>query len=364
MDITPRAETVRSSLALAGFGPRWALPMAGLAALALLTFLFSLFVGSVSIPAPDVLTVLTGGEPARAAWTTIVLDFRLPKALAALLAGAALSVSGLSMQTLFRNPLADPYVFGISAGASLGAALVLLAVGGSGVALLAGLGLAGDAAVIAAAAAGAALVMGLVLLASRWVRGTVTLLIIGIMFGYVASALVSILTHAAVPERLQAFVNWTAGSFTSVTWGQMGVFAAVLALGFALSATLVKPLNALLLGDSYAVSLGVPLRRTRVTIIAATALLAGGVTAFCGPVGFLGLATPHLCRALLRTSDHRLLLPATALLGGALALAADVVAQAPGTTAMLPLNAVTALMGAPVAIWVIVRRGALREHGL
>lgn len=363
MDTTPRAQGATGEATGIGL-PRWLLPMLGLGLLAALAFLVSLFVGSVSIPARDVLSALLGGETARASWSTIVMDYRLPKALTALLAGAALSVSGLSMQTLFRNPLADPYVFGISAGASLGAALVLLAAGGAGAALMFGLGLAGDAAVIAAAAAGAAAVMGIVLLASRWVRGTVTLLIIGIMVGYVASALVSILAHAAVPERLQAFINWTAGSFTAVSWGQMGVYAAVLAAGFALMALVTKPLNALLLGDGYAVSMGVSLRRARVGIIAATALLAGGVTAFCGPIAFLGLAAPHLCRALLRTSDHRLLLPASALLGGALALFADVVAQSPGTTSVLPLNAVLALIGAPVAIWVIVRRGALREQGL
>lgn len=363
MATTPRArELARETTSVTL--PRWLLPMLGLGLLAALAFLVSLFAGSVRIPAQDVLSALLGGETARASWSTIVMDYRLPKALTALLAGAALSVSGLSMQTLFRNPLADPYVFGISAGASLGAALVLLAAGGAGVALLSGLGLAGDAAVIAAAAGGAAAVMGIVLLASRWVRGTVTLLIIGIMVGYVASALVSILAHAAVPERLQAFINWTAGSFTAVSWGQIGVYAAVLAAGFVLMTLLTKPLNALLLGDTYAVSMGVSLRRARLGIIAATALLAGGVTAFCGPIAFLGLAAPHLCRALLRTSDHRLLLPASALLGGALALFADVVAQSPGATSLLPLNAVLALIGAPVAIWVIVRRGALREHSL
>jgi iron complex transport system permease protein len=363
METTPRAqELVRDR---AGFSlPRWLLPMLGLGLLTGLAFLISLFVGSVSIPVQDVLSALSGGETARATWSTIVVDYRLPKALTALLAGAALSVSGLSMQTLFRNPLADPYVFGISAGASLGAALVLLAAGGVGVALMSGLGLLGDAAVIVAAASGAAAVMGIVLLASRWVRGTVTLLIVGIMVGYVAGALVSILAHAAVPERLQAFINWTAGSFTAVSWGQMGVYAAVLAAGFVLMALVTKPLNALLLGDTYAISMGVSLRRARLGIIAATALLAGGVTAFCGPIAFLGLAAPHLSRAFLRTSDHRLLLPASALVGGTLALFADVVAQSPGTTAILPLNAVLALIGAPVAIWVIVRRGALREQGL
>lgn len=364
MDTTPRTRLSLTEAVHSSTLPRWAVPMALLALLTAAAFLASLFVGSVDIPAPQVLTVLLGGEPARAAWSTIVLDFRLPKALAALLAGAALSVSGLSMQTLFRNPLADPYVFGLSAGASLGAALVLLAAGGVGVTLLAGLGLFGSAAVTVAAAAGAALVMGLVLLASRWVRGTVTLLIIGIMIGYVAGALVSVLAHAAIPERLQAFFNWSAGSFASVTWSQMPIFAGVLAIGFVLSALMAKPLNALLLGDTYAASMGVPLRRARVGIIAATALLAGGVTAFCGPIGFLGLAAPHLARALLHSADHRLLLPATALLGGTLALLADVIAQTPGATALLPLNAVLALIGAPVAIWVIVRRGALREQGL
>jgi iron complex transport system permease protein len=364
VETTPRTQLRTTEEAGQGGLPRWVLPLAGLAILALAAFTLSLFVGSVDIPPQQVLTVLLGEEPARAAWSTIVLDFRLPKAIAALLAGGALAVSGLSMQTLFRNPLADPYVFGLSAGASLGAALVLLAAGGVGVAMMAGLGLAGDAAVTLAAAAGAALVMALVLLASRWVRGTVTLLIIGIMIGYVAGALVSVLAHAAVPERLQAFINWTAGSFSSVTWSQMPIYAGVLAVGFGLSALMAKPLNALLLGDTYAASMGVPLGRARVSIIAATALLAGGVTAFCGPIGFLGLAAPHLARALLKSSDQRLLLPATALLGGTLALCADVVAQAPGATAVLPLNAVLALIGAPVAIGVIVRRGALREQGL
>ena len=363
METTPRATTASRATASVRL-PSWWLPMTLLVGLALAAFLVSLFVGSVQIPVRDVLAALTGGETGRATWSTIVLDYRLPKAITALLAGAALSVSGLAMQTLFRNPLADPYVFGISAGASLGAALVLLAAGGAGALLVSSLGLAGDAGVVVAAALGAAAVMGLVLLASRWVRGTVTLLIIGIMVGYVASALVSILAHAAVPERLQAFINWTAGSFTAVSWSQMGVYAAVLAAGFVFMALITKPLNALLLGDAYAVSMGVSLQRARVLIIAATALLAGGVTAFCGPIAFLGLAAPHLGRALLRTSDHRLLLPASALLGGALALAADVVAQAPGSSEVLPLNAVLALIGAPVAIWVIVRRGALREHSL
>ena len=363
MDTTPRAQGLAREAA--GYSiPRWLLPMLGLALLTGLAFLVSLFVGSVSIPAQDVLTAIVGGETARASWQTIIMDYRLPKALTALLAGAALSASGLAMQTLFRNPLADPYVFGISAGASLGAALVLLAAGGAGVALMAGLGLMGDAAVIAAAAGGAAAVMGIVLLASRWVRGTVTLLIVGIMVGYVASALVTILAHAAVPERLQAFINWTAGSFTAVSWGQMGVYATVLAAGFVLMVLCTKPLNALLLGDTYAASMGVSLRRARLGVIAATALLAGGVTAFCGPIAFLGLAAPHLCRALLHTSDHRLLLPASALLGGTLALFADVVAQSPGATSVLPLNAVLALIGAPIAIWVIIRRGALRDHSL
>lgn len=324
-------------------------------------FLLSLAVGSVSIPLDDVIAILRGGEPARESWTTIVLNFRLPKALTAALAGSALAVAGLLMQTLFRNPLADPFVLGISSGASLGVALVLLVVGTTGASMLAGLGLLGDFGLILAASLGAGAVLLLVLLIAGRVRSTLTLLILGVMFGYMTSSLVSILVHFSIADRIQTYVNWTFGSFGGVTWSQMGLFAGAMLGGQALAYALVKPLNALLLGEVYARSMGVNIRRVRLLLIVSAAVLAGGVTAFCGPIGFLGIAVPHLCRALLGTSDHRLLLPASTLLGGTLALIADLIAQVPGSQIVLPLNAITALIGAPVVVWVILRRHNLRE---
>jgi iron complex transport system permease protein len=323
-------------------------------------FLLSLAVGSVVIPLDQIVTILLGGEAARATWSTIVLDFRLPKALTALLAGAALGVSGLQMQTLFRNPLADPFVLGISSGASLGVALVVLSVGTTGALLLAGLGLVGDFGLTLAAVIGAACTLLLVLLVAARVQSMMTLLIVGLMFGYATGALVSLLLYFSIAERIQTYINWTFGSFGGVTWRQIPIFMPVVLLGLAGAFALSKPLNALLLGDVYAQSMGLNVRRARLGIIVSTALLAGSVTAFCGPIGFLGIAVPHLCRGLLHTADHRLLIPATVLLGGTLALLADLIAQVPGHQIVLPLNAVTALLGAPVVIWVILRRAGVR----
>ena len=327
-----------------------------LAGLALTAFVLSLTVGSVTIPLREVLTALLGGETTRATWATIITDFRLPKALTALFAGAALGVGGLQMQTLFRNPLADPYVLGVSSGASLGVALVVLALGTTGGVLLAGLGLPGDLGITAAAVIGSALALALVLALAARVRSVMTLLILGIMFSSLTGALVSLLLYFSIAQRIQVYLNWTMGSFGGVTWAQMAIFAPVVTAGLALALALVKPLNALLLGEAYARSMGLNLRRARLGIISSTALLAGAVTAFCGPIGFLGLAVAHLCRALLGTSDHRSLIPACALLGGTLALVADLIAQLPGSQHILPLNAVTALLGAPVVISVILRR--------
>ncbi|MEZ4670993.1 MAG: iron ABC transporter permease [Anaerolineae bacterium] len=324
-------------------------------------FLLSLAVGSVSIPLADILKILLGGEPARATWSTIVLDFRLPKALTALLAGAALGVSGLQMQTLFRNPLADPFVLGVSSGASLGVALVVLSIGTTGALLLAGLGLTGDFGITLAAVLGAALALLLVISVASRVQSVMTLLILGLMFGYATGALVSLLMYFSIAERIQAYISWTFGSFGGVTWRQMPIFLPVILTGLVSAFLLSKPLNALLLGEGYARSMGLNVKRARLAIITSTALLAGTVTAFCGPIGFLGLAVPHLCRALLGTSDHRALIPATVMLGGALALLADLIAQVPGSQIVLPLNAVTALIGAPVVVWVILRRRNLRE---
>lgn len=338
---------------------RWALLALGVALPCV--FVLSLLVGSVTIPLEEIFTILRGGEPSRASWTTIVLNFRLPKAITALLAGSGLAVAGLLMQTLFRNPLADPFVLGISSGASLGVALVLLAIGTTGATMLAGVGLLGDLSLILSAAVGAAIVLALVLLVAQRIRSTMTLLILGVMFGYATSSLVSILVHFSIMNRIQTYINWTFGSFGGVTWGQMALFAAAMIGGQILAYTLVKPLNALLLGEAYARSMGVNIRLVRRMLILAAATLAGGVTAFCGPIGFLGIAVPHLCRALLGTSDHRVLLPASTLMGGILALIADMIAQVPGSQIILPLNAITALIGAPVVVWVILRQHNLRE---
>ena len=355
----------RSSLTR-GFVLAPGLLLAGLALIALAVFLLSLAVGSVRIPIDEIVAVLLGGDASKPAWATIVLKFRLPKALTAMLAGAALSVSGLQMQTLFRNPLAGPFVLGISSGASLGVAMTVLLAGvavglGGGTTLLAGISLAGDTSLALSAIAGSGLVLLLVMSVARKVQSGMTLLILGLMFGYTTSALVSVLIYFSVVERIQAYISWTFGSFGGVTWRQLRVMAPAIVLGLAGSHLLMKPLNALLLGETYALSLGLNVRRVRLGIIGSSAVLAGVVTAFCGPIGFLGIAVPHLCRSLLHTSDHRLLLPAVSFMGATLALCADIVAGLPGSQLTLPLNAVTALLGAPVVIWVILRQRNLRE---
>lgn len=314
-------------------------------------FVASLAAGSVSIPPGEVLSVLTGGEAALPSWEKIVFEFRLPKALTALLAGAGLAASGLLMQTLFQNPLAGPYVLGLSAGASLAVAIVVLAGGGAAGMVLGG----GSLGLAAAASLGAGAVLVLVLLAARRVSN-LTLLILGVLFGYATSSLVTILIHFSLAERIQAYLTWTFGSFGGVTWSELRVLAPVLAAALLLAFALAKPLNALLLGERYARSLGLAVRETRFAVIVATALLAGGVTAFCGPVGFIGVAVPHLARGLFSTSDHRVLMPGTALLGALIALVADLLAQLPGSESVLPLNAVTALVGAPVIAAVVLRR--------
>lgn len=358
----PAADAVRAA-EWPRLGIRWAALLGVLGALVGM-FVLSLTLGSVDIPLRDVLKILVGEEPARKTWTTIVLKFRLPKAITATLAGSALAVAGLQMQTLFRNPLADPFVLGINSGASLGVALVVLSVGVAGVSatsMLAGLGLLGNFGLVVAASAGAALVLGLMLLVAQRVRSTVTLLILGLMVGYATAALVSLMLYFSISERIQAYINWTFGSFGGVTWSQLHVLAPVILVALGLGLALAKPLNALLLGETYAQTMGVNVRRTRLVILLSAAVLAGAVTAFCGPIGFLGVAVPHLARNLFRSSDHRLLLPACALMGALMALVADLIAQMPGTQTVLPLNAVTALLGAPVVAWVILRRSSARS---
>jgi iron complex transport system permease protein len=327
----------------------------GVLLLLLALFLLSLAFGSVSIPIEQVLRVLLGQEVDQQSWVNIVTKVRLPKALTAMSAGAALGVVGLLMQTFFRNPLADPYILGTSAGASLGVALVVLGVGAGGGTLLAGASMAGDATLVIAAALGGGLTMMLVLIVARSIRNQTTLLVMGLMFSYLTSAFVSLLMHFAINERIQAYVNWSFGSFSGVVGSQLVIFLPVIVVGLVVANLLAKPLNALLLGDTYAHSMGVDVRRARYLVIGCSAVLTGVVTAFCGPIGFLGIAAPHIARNVFRTPDHRVLLPASLLTGAVAALMATFIADVPGSNLVLPLNAITAMIGAPIVIWVLIR---------
>ncbi|MEH2421579.1 MAG: iron ABC transporter permease [Nostoc sp.] len=324
-------------------------------------FLLDLALGSVDIPINEVVKILLGQEPEKAIWANIILKFRLPKALSATLAGAALGVSGLQMQTLFKNPLAGPFVLGISSGASLGVALVMLIASATTPTLLADLGIISDFSLVIAASLGAASVLGMMLVVSRRVQDTMTLLILGLLFGYATSAIVSILLQFSSKERIQSYIMWTFGSFAGVTWKQLVVLTPVILLSLLLAVLQSKSLNALLLGESYARSLGLTVEKTRFSIITSASILAGAITAFCGPIAFLGVAIPHLCRSLFNTSDHRILIPSVTIMGAILALFADLFSQLWVSQMVLPLNAVTALIGTPVVTWVILRRNSQKS---
>ena len=261
------------------------------------------------------------------------------------------------MQTLFRNPVAGPFILGISSGASLGVALAILAVSITGVTeLLQKLEIISDFSLIVAASLGAALVLGLVLIVSRRVQDTMTLLILGLLFGYATGAIVSILLNFSETQQIQSYLQWTVGSFSAVTWRQMLVLAPIVLLALLVSVMLSKSLNTLLLGENYARSLGLSVQQARFWIITSASILSGAITVFCGPIAFLGVAVPHLCRSLFKTSDHRILVPAVIFVGAILALIADLLSQLPGSQIVLPLNSVTALIGTPVVTWVILHR--------
>ncbi len=329
--------------------------------------LLGVAVGSISIPFAATLNVLgavfAGSADAapgdEAVWTTVVRQIRIPRTLTALLAGAALGIAGLQMQTLFRNPLADPFVLGVSSGASFGVAAVVLVAGTGVTVFTAGLGWLSELGLAGAAVVGAAVVMALVLALSMRVRSIVTVLIVGLLVGQLVGALITILISAAEEQYVDQFVRWGFGSFRGVTWSELRILAPAVGVGIVVAVLSVKQLNVLLLGDSYARSLGVHVRRAQLVTMLGAALLAGSVTAFAGPIAFLGVAIPHLARGLFRTSDHRVLTPAVILCGGMLALAAEIVAQLPGISSVLPLNAVTALIGAPVVLSVLLRRRRL-----
>ena len=316
-------------------------------------FFVNLVYGSVDIPLDTVVDILLGKETDKASWRFIVLESRLPQAITALLSGMALSVSGLMLQTAFRNPLADPSIFGISSGAGLGAALVMLLFGGS---VSAGaLSLTGFAAVFLGAFVGAMTVMAIVLAFSVFVRNSVMLLIIGIMIGYISSSAISLLNFFATEEGVKSYLVWGMGSFGGVSFSQLPVFSTVTLTGLACSLLLVKSLNIILLGKSYAENLGVNTAMVRNLLLVVTGLLTAVVTSFCGPVSFIGLAVPHLARMVVRTSQHGVLMPVTMLSGAAIALLCNVVCTLPSSGGIIPLNAVTPILGAPVVIYVILR---------
>jgi iron complex transport system permease protein len=344
----------RPALARHRFRERFVL--LGLVALLAGAFLLALIIGSTWIPPDHVLAILTGSAVDRGIDVIVIQTIRLPRALTAMLAGAALGVAGLQMQTLFRNPLADPFALGVTAGATLGVALLVLGGGfGAGVMFSSTLGLAGDVAMTVAAIVGAALVLTLVLAVSSRVDSPTTVLILGLMFGYAVSACVTVLVGASEPERLQQWAAWGFGSFSGVTWQRLMLFAPITLVGVAVAAATTKQLNALLLGEQYAHSMGLAVRRTRLLTMFGASLLGAVVTAFCGPISFLGIAVPHLCRGLLGTSDHRALVPAVVLMGASVALIAQVASLLPGHGIVLPLNAVTSLLGAPVVVFVVLR---------
>lgn len=328
-----------------------------------LFFFLNLVLGSVSIPLRAVWNILWGTGNESVIWQNIIWKSRVPQALTALVAGAGLSVSGLQMQTVFRNPLAGPSVLGISSGASMGVAFVVLLSGSLGGVALSKLGFMGEIALTIAAIAGSLSIMALIVFVSQKVRGNVTLLIIGVMIGYIANAVIGVLKFFSVEEDIRAYVIWGLGSFARVSGDQMTLFICIMVVLLPLSFLLVKTLNLLLLGDAYARNLGLNIKRARLLVITCSGVLVAIVTAYCGPIIFLGLAVPHLCRGMFRTSDHRILMPASLLAGASLALVCNLIARMPGFEGALPVNSVTALVGAPVVMSVLFnkRRNAMNE---
>lgn len=328
-----------------------------LAVIILLLMAGNLFLGAVSIPASAVCDILMGNEVEKASWSFIVWESRFPQCITALLCGAALSVSGLMLQTVFSNPLADPSILGISSGASLGVALVMLA--GGGTIVTGAFTLSGFLSVIVGAFAGASVVMGLILFLSTLIRNSVMLLIAGIMIGYITSSAISLLNFFATAEGVHSYMIWGLGNFGGVPLQQLPVFSAVTLLELFTAILLIKPLNALLLGPRYAENLGVNIRRIRNLLLIATGLLTAVTTSFCGPVAFIGLAVPHIARLMLGTSNHNSLLPVTLLTGSAMALLCNLICVLPGEAGIIPLNAVTPILGAPVIIYVIINQRKL-----
>ena len=319
-------------------------------------FILNLLLGSVSIPVDNIIDILLGRDNDNLIWHNIILKSRLPQSLTAMMAGAGLAVSGLLMQTVFRNPLAGPSVLGISSGASLGVACVVLLSGSIGGVALSKLGVIGEVTITLSAIIGSLLIMALIAFVAQKVRGNVTLLIMGVMIGYIANAIIGVLKFFSAEEDIRAYVIWGLGSFSRVSGGQTSVFILLMLVLLPLSFFLIKSLNLLLLGDSYAQNLGLNIKRARLLVIGCSGVLVAVVTAYCGPIVFLGLAVPHICRGLFHTSNHAVILPASLLGGASLALLCNLIARMPGFEGALPVNSVTELVGAPVVMWVLFKR--------
>lgn len=317
-----------------------------------IAFLLDVWLGSVHIPVKEVLNILVGRVSENQAWGKIILLFRLPKAATAMMAGGSLAVSGLMMQSFFRNPLAGPFVLGISSGASLGVAILVMA-GFSGTFLINSFG------IVIAASVGAGLAFSFVILASIRIKDSATLLIIGLMVGSITGAIVGTFQYFSTAKQLQAFTIWTFGSLSNVSLKDLPLFFGITGFGLLVSFVLFKPMNAILLGEQYAQSLGVNIGRLRNGILVSTGLLAGVVTAYCGPIAFIGIAVPHLTRAVIATNDHKKLIPFVFIMGSLVLLVCDIVAQLPGSEHVLPINVVTSILGAPVVIWIILKKRKL-----
>ncbi len=310
--------------------------------------------GSVSIPFNDIFSILFGGEASKESWEIIVLNFRIPKAITAILVGSGLSIAGLLMQTLFRNPLAGPFVLGISSGASLGVAILIL-----GSSIFGGVFASIDYsnwALAIASSLGAALVLFAVMLAANKVRNTMSILIIGLMFGTVTAAIISVLTYFSEAAQIQQYVFWSFGSLGNLSWNELLVFSLIFLFGIVSMIQIIKPLNSFLLGENYSKSLGINIKRSRNIILIITSLLTGVITAFSGPIAFIGLAVPHITKLIFKTSNHKILIPAVAILGAIILLVCDMIAQLPTSEFTLPINAITSLFGAPVVIWLLIRK--------
>lgn len=319
----------------------------------ILFFILNLVLGTISIPFSSIWNILWGLGEESEIWQNIIWKSRFPQTMTALVAGAGLSISGLQMQTVFRNPLAGPSELGISSGASLGVAFIILLSGSIGGTALSKLGLFGEVAVSMAAIAGAMAVMSIIIAISQRVKGNVILLIIGVMIGYIATAIIGVLKFFSNDEDVRAYVIWGLGSFSKVSGGQVYTFVCIMLVLIPLSFLLIKTLNLMLLGEGYARNLGLNIKRTRLYVITCSCVITAMVTAYCGPIVFLGLAVPHLCRTIFVSSDHRILMPAVTLTGASLALLCNLIARMPGFEGALPINSVTALIGAPIVISVL-----------